>query len=37
VIRGIAVQNRTNYRLNGSVPMENKERAEALKGASALY
>jgi iron complex outermembrane receptor protein len=37
VIRGIAVQNRINYRLNGSVPMENKERAEALKGASALY
>ncbi len=45
VIRGIAVENRTNYRLNGSVPimnfsqvpMENKERIEILKGASALY
>ena len=45
VIRGIAVENRTNYRLNGSmpimnfsqVPMENKERVEVLKGASALY
>ncbi len=45
VIRGIEVQNRTNYRLNGSlaimhfaqVPMENKERVEVLKGASALY
>ena len=39
------VQNRTNYRLNGSmpimnfsqVPMENKARVEVLKGASALY
>ncbi|GGZ01381.1 TonB-dependent siderophore receptor [Pseudoduganella plicata] len=45
VIRGIAVENRTNYRLNGSlpvmnfsqVPMENKERVEVLKGATALY
>jgi len=45
VIRGIAVENRTNYRLNGSMPimnfsqvaMENKERVEVLKGASALY
>ncbi|HEX4404675.1 MAG TPA: TonB-dependent receptor, partial [Polyangia bacterium] len=45
VIRGIAVQNRTNYRLNGSVPiqnfsqipLENKERVEVLKGASAIY
>nr|WP_315234442.1 TonB-dependent siderophore receptor [uncultured Albidiferax sp.] len=45
VIRGIGVENRTNYRLNGSVPvlnfsqipMENKERVEVLKGASALY
>ncbi|MFZ6642755.1 TonB-dependent siderophore receptor [Undibacterium sp. TC4M20W] len=45
VIRGIAVENRTNYRLNGSLPvmnfsqisMENKERVEVLKGASALY
>jgi iron complex outermembrane receptor protein len=45
VIRGIGVENRTNYRLNGSlpvmnfsqVPMEDKERVEVLKGASALY
>lgn len=45
VIRGVEVQNRTNYRLNGSmpimnfaqVPMENKARVEVLKGASALY
>ena len=45
VIRGVGVENRTNYRLNGSVPvlnfsqipMENKERVEVLKGASALY
>lgn len=45
VIRGMEVQNRTNYRLNGSlaipnvseIPMENKERVEVLKGASALY
>jgi iron complex outermembrane receptor protein len=45
VIRGIPVENRTNYRLNGSLPimnfsqvaMENKERVEVLKGASALY
>ena len=45
VIRGIAVENRTNFRLNGSlaipnvseIPMENKERVEVLKGASALY
>lgn len=45
VIRGIAVENRTNYRLNGSlsvmnfgqVMMEDKERVEVLKGASALY
>ena len=45
VIRGVAVENRTNYRLNGSLPimnfsqvaMENKERVEVLKGASALY
>lgn len=44
-IRGVALQNRTNYRLNGSLPiinliempMENKERVEALKGASSLY
>jgi iron complex outermembrane receptor protein len=45
VIRGLAVENRTNYRLNGSlpvmnfsqVPMEDKERVEVLKGATALY
>lgn len=45
VVRGIAVENRTNYRMNGSVPimnfsqvpLENKERVEVLKGASALY
>ncbi|WUR10936.1 TonB-dependent siderophore receptor [[Empedobacter] haloabium] len=45
VIRGIAVENRTNYRLNGTLPimnfaqvaMENKERVEVLKGATALY
>jgi len=45
VIRGIAVENRTNYRLNGTlpimnfsqVPIENKERVEVLKGATALY
>ncbi len=45
VIRGIGVENRTNYRLNGSLPvmnfsqvaMEDKERVEVLKGASALY
>lgn len=45
VIRGIAVENRTNYRLNGALPvmnfgqvsMENKERVEVLKGATALY
>ena len=45
VIRGIAVENRTNYRLNGSLPLmnfgqvalENKERVEVLKGATALY
>ena len=45
VIRGITVENRTNYRLNGSlaipnvseIPLENKERVEVLKGASALY
>jgi iron complex outermembrane receptor protein len=45
VIRGIQVENRTNYRLNGAlsvlnfseIPLENKERVEVLKGASALY
>lgn len=44
-IRGINVDNRTSYRLNGSLPinnltdlpLENKERVEALKGSSALY
>lgn len=44
-IRGILVENRGNYRLNGSlpiinlvgVPLENKERVEVLKGASSLY
>jgi iron complex outermembrane receptor protein len=45
VIRGIAVDNRTSYRLNGGLPLNNllempiedKERVEALKGSSALY
>jgi len=45
VIRGIGVENRTNYRLNGSLSvmnfaqtmMEDKERVEVLKGASAIY
>lgn len=44
-IRGLLVENRGNYRLNGSMPiinlidlpLENKERVEVLKGASALY
>lgn len=44
-IRGIPVENRGNYRLNGTLPivnlidlpLENKARVEALKGASALY
>ncbi len=44
-IRGILVENRSNYRLNGSlpvinlidIPLENKERVEVLKGASSLY
>lgn len=44
-IRGIDVENRGNYRLNGTLPiinltdlpLEDKERVEALKGASALY
>src|SRR5688572_4553605 len=43
-IRGILVENRGNYRLNGSLPivnlidtpLENKERVEVLKGASSL-
>ncbi|MFK3737835.1 TonB-dependent siderophore receptor [Massilia sp. TN1-12] len=45
VIRGLPVENRTNYRLNGTLPimnfsqvaLENKERVEVLKGATALY
>lgn len=44
-IRGIAVDNRANYRLDGALPiinlvdlpLEDKARVEALKGASALY
>ena len=44
-IRGITVENRSNYRLNGTLPivnlvdlpLENKDRVEVLKGASALY
>lgn len=44
-IRGISVENRGNYRLDGSLPivnlidlpLEDKDRVEALKGASALY
>lgn len=44
-VRGILVENRGNYRLNGSLPiinlvhtpLENKERVEILKGASSLY
>jgi iron complex outermembrane receptor protein len=44
-IRGITVENRSNYRLNGilpivnliDLPLEDKDRVEALKGASALY
>ncbi len=44
-IRGILIENRGNYRLNGSLPivnladisMENKERVEVLKGTSSLY
>lgn len=44
-IRGINVENRGNYRLNGGLPiinlidlpLEDKDRVEALKGASALY
>lgn len=45
VIRGMTVENRTNYRLNGSLSVmnfaqvmtEDKERIEVLKGASAIY
>lgn len=44
-IRGIAVDNVTNYRLNGvlpiinfvDVPVENKDRVEVLKGAAGLF
>jgi iron complex outermembrane recepter protein len=44
-IRGVNVDNRSNYRLDGilpivnlvDLPLEDKERVEALKGASALY
>ena len=44
-IRGITVENRGNYRLNGTLPiinlidlpLEDKFRVEALKGASSLY
>ncbi|MFI5335751.1 MAG: TonB-dependent siderophore receptor, partial [Opitutales bacterium] len=44
-IRGIVIENRGNYRLNGSLPiinladiaMEDKERVEVLKGTSSLY
>ena len=44
-IRGISVDNRGNYRLDGALPvinltdlpLEDKDRVEALKGASALY
>ncbi|MFW7269683.1 TonB-dependent siderophore receptor [Gluconacetobacter sp. Hr-1-5] len=44
-IRGIPVDNRSNYRLDGilpiinliDMPIEDKDRVEALKGASALY
>lgn len=44
-IRGIPVDNTTNYRLNGvlpiinfiDMPMENKDRVEVLKGAAGLY
>ncbi|WP_165799510.1 TonB-dependent siderophore receptor [Sphingomonas oleivorans] len=44
-VRGILVENRTSYRLNGSLPtinlvdlpLENKERVEVLKGVGALY
>jgi iron complex outermembrane receptor protein len=44
-IRGILTENRTNYRMDGFLPVvnlidmaiEDKERVEALKGASAIY
>lgn len=45
VIRGVSVDNTSNYRMNGvlpivnfiHMPMENKSRVEVLKGASGLY
>ena len=45
LIRGIQVDNRNSYKLNGvlpiinlaSIPVENKERVEVLKGVGALY
>jgi iron complex outermembrane receptor protein len=44
-IRGVTLENRTNFRFNGSMPipnmmgmpLEDKERVEVLKGVSALY
>lgn len=44
-VRGIAMENRSSYRLDGSlplialvpIPMEDKERVEVLKGASSMY
>ncbi|SFS07008.1 iron complex outermembrane recepter protein [Dyella sp. OK004] len=44
-MRGVTLDNRSNYRLNGSLPLlnltelplEDKERVEVLKGVSALY
>lgn len=44
-VRGVAMENRSSYRLDGSlplialipIPMENKERVEVLKGASSMY
>src|SRR3546814_13510515 len=44
-VRGIAVDTQTNFRLDGALnmlsatafPLENKDRVEVLKGASALY
>ena len=44
-IRGIVVENRGNYRLNGNlpivnlidIPLENKEQVEVLKGSSSMY
>jgi iron complex outermembrane receptor protein len=44
-VRGIAMENRSSYRLDGSlplislvaIPMDDKERVEVLKGASSMY